>query len=408
MGDAPLTDVNQMAHAFMELFKENYWKPFHLKLEANPKLKQRVPSFLQHHDNMVIYFGRTHIAVEYLGSEFEDEPTGTYPINVKAFDFSTRETNLLEKIVGFNLGSTMDFAMELPVYSDDLILASQAGWEKLFELDWNHSAEEAVFGFNLSLPTPAVGEFCRLVNAKFFDANENGLITRRIQWVDFFPIELVEGDGETDEISIPTQNWGALAKKDAETNLPLQSDYRFQKLPLINEFVELWGNSETTEPQITQFLAEDRNNFILTMRFGARAIEAEALCEWQSEFRKNIKPDFFIVNTNGYADIVEFKLPDIGKSLVVGRENRETFGAWLQGYIAQTRVYSEFFDDPNNRKWFEEKYGFKVFKPRRYLVVGRRADFEPEQWRSIAADYRDIELLNFDDLVDGVKVQFYM
>ncbi len=95
-------------------------------------------------------------------------------------------------------------------------------------------------------------------------------------------------------------------------------------------------------------------------------------------------------------------------SLVVGRENRETFGAWLYSYIAQTRVYSEFFDDPNNRTWFEEQYGFKVHKPRRYLVVGRRADFEPEQWRSIAADYRDIELLNFDDLVDGVKVQFYM
>lgn len=408
MGDAPLADVNEMARAFLKQFAEHYWKPFHEKLKANPQLKNRVPSFLHHHDNLVVYFGRTHIAVEYLGSELEDEPTGEYSINLRAFDFSTKETNLLERIVGFNLGSTMDTALPLPPYSDDLILASDAGWEKLHELNWNLAAQNAIWGFNLNLPEPPAGKFCRLLNAKFFDANENGLITRRIQWVDFFPIEFTEGDEEYDQIGIPTHYWRELGENDAEVHLSLPSDYKFQKLPLINDFVELWGNQETTEPKITQFLAEDRHKFILTMRFGARDIEPEALCIWQSEDRKNIKPDFFVVNTNGYADIVEFKLPDTGKPLVVGRENRETFSAWLQSYIAQTRVYSEYFDDPNNRTWFEEKYGFKVHKPRRYLVVGRRADFKPEHWRTIAADYRDIELLNFDDLVDGVKVQFYM
>jgi hypothetical protein len=289
-----------------------------------------------------------------------------------------------------------------------LVLASEAGWKKLNELGWNLSAQDAIFGFNMNLPEPPAGKFCRLKNAKFFDANENGLLTRRIQWMDFFPIEFTEGDEETDQIDIPAHYWGKIAEADAETHLRLPSDYKFQKLPLINNFVELWGNSKTTEPQITQFLAEDRHKFILTMRFGAQDIKAEALCKWQSEDRSDIKPDFFVVNTTGYADIVEFKLPDIGKSLVVGRENRETFGAWLHSYIAQTRVYLQFFDDPNNRTWFEEQYGFKVHKPRRYLVVGRRADFEPELWRSIAADYKDIELLNFDDLVDGVKVQFYM
>lgn len=408
MGDAPLADVNQMAHAFLSLFSEHYWKPFHEKLKANPELKSRIPSFLLHHDNLVIYFGRTHIAIEYLGSELEGEPDKEYRISIRAFDFSNKQGNLLAHIVGFDLGSTMEFTLPLPPYSEDLILASTPGWEKLHELDWNHSAQDAIFGFNWNLPKPPVGEFCRLINAAFFDANENGLITRRIQWIDFFPITFTEGNDETDQIDISTDYWRQIAENDAEVQLSLPSDFKLQKLPLINRFVELWGNSDTTEPQITQFLAEDRHKFILTMRFGARDIEDEALCEWQSEDRKDIKPDFFVINTSGYGDIVEFKLPDIGKSLVVGGENRETFGAWLHSYIAQTRVYSEFFDDPNNRTWFEEKYGFKVYKPRRYLVVGRRADFAPEQWRSIAADYRDIELLNYDDLVDGVKVQFYL
>lgn len=91
----------------------------------------------------------------------------------------------------------------------------------------------------------------------------------------------------------------------------------------------------------------------------------------------------------------------------MGSENRETFSAWLNSYISQTRVYVSYFDDPNNRRWFEEKYGFKVHKPKRYLVVGRRHDFKADVWRQIQADFRDLEVITFDDLIDGVKAQFY-
>lgn len=91
----------------------------------------------------------------------------------------------------------------------------------------------------------------------------------------------------------------------------------------------------------------------------------------------------------------------------MGSENRETFSAWLNSYISQTRVYVSYFDDPNNRRWFEEMYGFKVHKPKRYLVVGRRVDFKADVWREIQADFRDLEIITFDDLIDGVKAQFY-
>jgi hypothetical protein len=124
-----------------------------------------------------------------------------------------------------------------------LILASDAGWEKLHELNWNLAAQNAIWGFNLNLPEPPAGKFCRLLNAKFFDANENGLITRRIQWVDFFPIEFTEGDEESDQIGIPTHYWRELGENDAEVHLSLPSDYKFQKLPLINDFVELWAGT---------------------------------------------------------------------------------------------------------------------------------------------------------------------
>lgn len=114
-----------------------------------------------------------------------------------------------------------------------------------------------------------------------------------------------------------------------------------------------------------------------------------------------------MVQPNGFADIVEFKLPTIDKKFVVGKDNRETFGFWLNSYISQARVYSTYFDDPNNRKWFEDKYGFKVFKPRKWIVVGRRHDFESDVWREIMSDYRVLEILTFDDLIDGTVAQFY-
>lgn len=118
-------------------------------------------------------------------------------------------------------------------------------------------------------------------------------------------------------------------------------------------------------------------------------------------------PDFFVVRANGYADIVEFKLPKVKRNTVVERNNREQFSAEINSYIAQTRVYRSYFEDPNNRRWFEKKYGFKVYKPKRYLVVGRRNDFECDEWIEIKSDYTDVEIVTYDDLVDTVVSQFY-
>ena len=43
---------------------------------------------------------------------------------------------------------------------------------------------------------------------------------------------------------------------------------------------------------------------------------------------------------------------------------------------------------------------FKVYKPKRYLVVGRRNDFECDEWIEIKSDYTDVEIVTYDDLVD--------
>ena len=100
------------------------------------------------------------------------------------------------------------------------------------------------------------------------------------------------------------------------------------------------------------------------MGFMGTGVHSQVKCDWQSEEKDEIIPDFFVVRANGYADIVEFKLPKV-------------------------------------------KYGFKVYKPKRYLVVGRRNDFECDEWVEIKADYTDVEIVTYDDLIDTVVSQFY-
>jgi len=45
--------------------------------------------------------------------------------------------------------------------------------------------------------------------------------------------------------------------------------------------------------------------------------------------------------------------------------------------------------------------GFKVHKPRRWLIVGRRSDFDSDVWREIMSDYIGLKIITFDDLIDG-------
>ena len=105
------------------------------------------------------------------------------------------------------------------------------------------------------------------------------------------------------------------------------------------------------------------------MGFLSKEIYPQLILKWQSQNKNDIQPDFLIVRPNGFADILEFKLPNTKSKTVVGKPNRETFSAEINAYIAQTRVYKEYFEDPNNRNWIKEKYNINVRYPKRYLVV---------------------------------------
>jgi hypothetical protein len=407
MSENNIDGINSLVRTFLDQLMRNYWGPLWRFIDEHRELCERVTGFLVDHEKVIIYVGRTHIGVEYIGSEILREFRSERLLHVEYHDHSTQDCSLLEKIIGFPYDSTVGAVLPLSPVNQDLILPTNRGVDKMHELGWNYAAQDSIIGLNVPTPEAPRGQFTRIINSFFFDANQSGLVTRHIKWLDLIPAHFDGSDELIDSFGFTLEPMKKLVEPDARFIYPLPSDYKFKKLPKINRFIELWSAPETSEPDITSFLADDENRFILTMRFGAKECYRELECYWQSETKPRIRPDFFLLQPNGFADIVEFKLPRLSGKAIVGSDNRETFAAFLSSYVAQTRVYSSYFDDPNNRTWFEQTYGFKVRKPKRWLVVGRRSDFDSDVWRDIVHDYRDLEIITYDDLVDGVVAQFY-
>lgn len=396
----------------IDAIENNYWVPLYQYLEKNPELIQTFPAFLLNPEMITLYLGKTHIGIEYSGRERTNELPPSALLNISYQDLILSELDFFEEIIGFQYDSTLgkSFRMPLYQYSEDLVLPTNRGVDKLVELKWNWSAQNSLIGINSFHFYIEEGKFTRLVNGRFYDSDDSGLKTRHIKWIDFIPLEVLNINEDSYQIKINIGELIKLVQHDAHYEFPLphEEDFKYNKLPQLNRFIELVGNRETTEPQITKFLEDKENQFILTMGFLGLKIFPQILCEWQSEINDNIKPDFFIEKPNGYSDIVEFKLPELKSKSIVGKVNRETFSAEINSYISQTRVYREYFEDPNNRNWIKDNYNITIRYPRRTLVIGRRWDFTNEEWKKIIEDYTDIDIITYDDLIDGVMSQFYM
>lgn len=386
----------------------NYWGPIHNTLKENPNLLRDFPGFLLKPEKIIFHIGRTHIGVEYIGPERIKYLPKNAEIHYQILDYSTKECNLMEEIIGFKFNGTSKLEISLSMFNEDLFFPTNAGADELDKLNWNWSVQSMMIAFNASTITVPVNQFTRIINGRFFDATpQAGLKTRHIKWLDLIPCIYDDSNSEFDQHKIWLDPLKQLSKLDPHSTYPIPTEFRLKRLQQVNRFIEFIGDKKNNEPAITRYVFTEELRFILKMRFSAKEIYSECICEWHNSNKKAIKPDFFIVNPNGYADIIEFKLPELKHSLIVGSCNRETFSAEINSYISQTRVYRDYFDDPNNRNIVKRKFGFDVYKPKRHLIVGRRWNFDSEEWRSIAADYTDLIIHTYDDLIDGVVMQFY-
>jgi len=402
------TNLSELIKYILGVLWKNYSKYMFEEVKKNPDLLESCPWFLLHPEKIYLYIWTTHIGIEYDGPERINQlPDDVLSVELQYSDFIQSKNNFLAEIIGFNYESN-GIVFPLQQINENIKYPTSKWMDMLINLNRNFAWEDRMMVlWKAWNPMIEKWQFYRLINCFFYDEENGSLKTRHIKRLDLIPIKYDNSEEKIEKLAISLPYNQTLAINDINYRYPFPDEYKWDKLRILNRFVEFYWDKNKTEPEITSYLAKKENNFILTMNFWWKDLYPEKICKWQSEDKEDVKPDFFIENPNWYCDIIEFKLPYLKWNAVVWKTNRETFSAELNSYVAQTRSYEEYFNDPNNRKWVENEYWIKVYKPRRILVVWRRYDFPIEEWLEIKNDYRNLTILTYDDIKDWTIAQLY-
>lgn len=399
----------------IDFLRVHYWLELRKIAKADPAAAARMPGMIVAPDKMNFYIGKTHVAVEYFGP-ISVPPNLDDDDAIKVIFTDCRDdADFIESIVGMKfMGSGIKLALMpgfpctnlfIPTSSEAIFMMTENGWDMF--------AEDIKFSVNASGVLLPHNDFARMVNCFFYSVEHDPLRTRRIQWIDFFPLTVSEHkETETtieEELEITLwPDFAAVIDHDSKFTFPYPATFETERLALLNRFRELLLTPGVAEPAITAWLAQPQHQFILKMALPATYLLHQAECDWKTDSsRPSLIPDFFAVRANGYADIVEFKLPELKGSAVVGQVNRETFSAKVNSYIAQTRTYKEYFQESVHRQHVKEKHGLNVNNPKRVLVMGRRWEFAADAWRTVQGEFPDLTVLTYDDLIDSVAALLY-
>ena len=222
-------NIETLAISFFQELMVIYHSPLYKYLEKNTQLIKTFPGFLLNPELVILYIGRTHIAIEYVGPETVENLKTPRLMNIKYYDYTSEDCNLLEKIIGFKYDNTNGFNIPLPVgVNKDFILPTDKGWDKLLELKWNIEAQDSIMFINAACPKVTSRDFVRIINGMFFDSDSNGLVTRRIKWLDFFPINFTD-KGEIFNFNLEYM----------KEFIKLDAHY---ELEYMKEFINWWGD----------------------------------------------------------------------------------------------------------------------------------------------------------------------
>jgi hypothetical protein len=405
----------QVGMPLVEILRVNYWLKLRDIAQKQPLIRSRMAGMIVAPEKVSFYLGRTHAPIEYFGPLTAPRVLHQNDATVVNFIDCREDEDFVQSIVGMKFsatGAALDLAPGVPV-TNLFVPTSADAAGMMLKNGWDLTAEDMKFAMNTAGIHLPDDNFSRLVNCFFYSVDQERLRTRRIQWIDFFPIRMMsrKETETTIEERIFTRLWPDLEsviEHDSNFLFPYPATFEHERLALLNRFRELLLAPDLTEPKITGWLAKPAHQFILKMALPAVSLLHQKVCKWQTDpSRASLVPDFFAVKIDGYADIVEFKLPALKGASIVGSENRESLSAEIHSYIAQTRTYKEYFEESANREFVERSYGIKVKYPKRFVVMGRRWEVASNVWRNVLADFPDLTILTYDDLIDSVVALLY-
>ena len=236
-----------------------------------------------------------------------------------------------------------------------------------------------------------------LSNISFLWSDEVGTLRiRHFDFVEMFPIQQ-EGWSYHDKESL---------KHFAEFIINHQVPrYRLELHHVLNEFIQLVATPGTNETAITSFLSKHPE--ILQLSLGADDLNPQVNLVWQYATEKpNVQPDFMPVKMDGFADILDFKLPRLKGHPMVGTPTRRHPSAEVDTAIAQVDEYAEWCGQEANRRWLEKKKGVKVHEPYVYLVIGHSDDFTSKDRQKLRRR-RNATIFTYDEFIAMARMQLY-
>jgi hypothetical protein len=112
-----------------------------------------------------------------------------------------------------------------------------------------------------------------------------------------------------------------------------------------------------------------------------------------------LKPDFFLrpIDPAKSWDLLELKLPTA--PLYITKANRERLSQAVMEARAQLLTYQAYFDEADRRRVVETRYGVFAYRPRMFVIIGRRGNVSPivASRADIVSD--DIRLRTYDDVL---------
>jgi hypothetical protein len=122
----------------------------------------------------------------------------------------------------------------------------------------------------------------------------------------------------------------------------------------------------------------------------------------------HLRPDIIAEPVDSeWAHIVDLKLPS--QRVLRGRDNRASLASGLAEAVSQLREYAAYFDDRQAARRVEDKYGFKCYKPKLTVIVGRDPTaFSDEERRRALTAHPDLEIVTYDRLLSAARSQLLL
>lgn len=391
--ETPGNTVFQACQSLVTKLQQEYWQPMRKHLEKFPSLMKTVPGYLVQPEKVILYLGHKHWGIEYQGPDKLDELKPFDEFEYSFLDLRSINQNFLSQIIGhqeFDLAGSNFFNIEKWKF-----YLSPEVESRLNELGFDQFDKKSIDITRKAISIPNEKIF-RLSHTFFiYPTSKQTLSVRNFMRLDIIP-------HHSDQF-IPLNNLSFLRdtiEEDCRIN-PLMTLVEEEKELGLERFRDLIGQIKITEPEITNFLALPKYQYLLKLGFHASGVFHQLKCKWPDK-RKSMKPDFFLLDNRGMGHIVEFNISHATFFPNWQTTDPQSMIDQVKAYVNHTRKFRQYFDDPNNRSWFQKKYGIPIMNPRRILVIGRRREFSTGQWIDIKSHIRDLEIVNYDELMDHV------